>query len=513
MRFAMKYALLSVSNKAGIVECARELHKLGIELIASGGTAKLLREHGLPVRHVSELTGFPEILEGRIKTIHPAIAGGILALREKEEHMKQLQDFQIPPIDIVIANLYPFEETIQKGASLKEALEQIDIGGPTMIRAAAKNFEHVVVIVDPTRYNPVLEELRTRGEVSQETRLKLALDAFRHTAEYDSIIADFFKRQAGEDFFPDLLHLSFKKVQELRYGENPHQRAALYRDLMSTHTSAVTALRLQERKKLSYNNLLDLDTALNLVMEFAEPTVTIVKHTSPCGVACGATIAEAYDRAFASDPISAFGGVIGANSMIDTETARKIASIFFDALIAPDYEAEALDTLKQKRDLRILKTPLLNRPANSFYLRKISGGLLVQEIDTMAVESRLNVVTEVQPTPEQVDALLFAWTVVKYVKSNAIVVAKDKRTLGIGLGQTSRVDAVKIALEKAGDARGAVLASDGFFPFRDSIDVAGPAGIAAIIQPGGSIRDKEVIEAANEYKIPMIFTGIRAFRH
>jgi phosphoribosylaminoimidazolecarboxamide formyltransferase/IMP cyclohydrolase len=509
----MKHALISVSNKEGIVECARELHKLGIAIIASGRTAKLLRDNGVPARHVSEITHFPEILNGRIKTLHPAIEGGILALRDKEEHMKQLQELHIPPIDIVIANLYPFEETIQKEVSLNEALENIDIGGPTMIRAAAKNFEHVVVIVDLNTYNVILEELRTNGEVSRETRLKLAIDAFRHMAEYDSIITEFFKRQAGEELFPDILNLGFKKVQELRYGENPHQKAALYTEFMSNRTSVVNAVRLQEIKKLSYNNLLDLDTALNLVMEFADPTVTIIKHTSPCGAACGATISEAYDKAFASDPVSAFGGVIGANRIIDIETAQKIASIFFDAIIAPDYEEGAVSILKQKRDLRILKTGPFIRPSNSVYLRKISGGLLIQENDSIDVKTRLKVVTEVQPTQEQIEALLFAWTVVKYVKSNAIVIVKAKRTLGIGLGQTSRVDAVKIALEKAGDAHGAVLASDGFFPFRDSIDEAGPAGIAAIIQPGGSIRDKEVIDAANEYKIPMLFTGIRAFRH
>jgi phosphoribosylaminoimidazolecarboxamide formyltransferase/IMP cyclohydrolase len=509
----VKRALISVYNKEGIVEFARGLHELGVEIIATEGTAKLLEENEIPVGRVSDVTKFPEILNGRVKTLHPKILGGILALRDEEKHVRELEEHGIKPIDIVVSNLYPFGEVAGKErVKLEEALESIDVGGPNMIRAAAKNFENVIVIVNPKRYEEILKELKREGDVNREKRVALAIEAFKHTAKYDWIIQGFLERQlASLEKFPEVLSLKYRKVQDLIYGENPHQRAALYRVMNPEERGIIDAEQLHGRK-LSWTNILDLNAALELVSEFEEPAVAIIKHTSPCGAACGSSIFDAYEKAYASDPKSAFGGIVGANKKIDLDTAKRMSSAHFDCIIAPDFDEDALEVLKQRKVIRLLRIDKPTYARKSVDIVNVGGGLLVQEHDSTDVNVR--VVTKVEPTPQQLESLLFAWKVVKYVKSNGIVLAKDKRTVGIGPGQTSRVDAVKIAIERAGEeVKGSVLASDGFFPFRDSIDEAAKAGIVAIIQPGGSIRDKEVIDAANEHGIGMVFTGMRAFKH
>jgi phosphoribosylaminoimidazolecarboxamide formyltransferase/IMP cyclohydrolase len=511
----LKRALISVYDKTGIVEFARELNNLGIEIISTGGTTKLLQKYRIPVENVSDVTKFPEILDGRVKTLHPKISGGILALRDKQDHMEQLKRHDIIPIDMVICNLYPFERvTSEKDVDLKEALENIDIGGPNMIRAAAKNFENVVVIVDPSRYDQILEELRTKGDVSIETRSMLAVEAFKKTSKYDWVIEKFLEKKVNvAPEFPDSLNLTFKKVQDLRYGENPHQKAALYRELEIKQPCITNAEHLHG-KKLSWTNVLDLDTALELVKEFDEPAVAIIKHTSPCGAACGTNVFDAFEKAYAADPVSAFGGIIGANRKIDLDTARRMSSNHFDAIIAPDYDEDAMETLKKRKSLMLLRTGKLNiGSTKNLDIINVDGGLLVQEHNNTPLRD-VKIVTKVKPTPKELDTMFFAWKVVKYVKSNGIVLAKDRRTVSVGIRQTSRVDSVRIAIKRAGDeAKGSIMASDGFFPFKDSIDEAAKIGIVAIIQPGGSIKDKEVIDAANEYKIPMVFTGMRCFRH
>lgn len=511
----LKRALISVYDKTGIVEFARELNKLGIEIISTGGTAKLLQKYEIPVKPVSDVIKFPEILNGRIKTQHPSILGGILALREKEEHMKQLEEHDIKPIDIVVFNFYPFEEVINKeDVDLKQVLENIDIGGPSTIRAAAKNFENVVVIVNPERYSQVIEEIKKKGYVSRETRSMLAVEAFKKTAKYDWMIQNFLENRLNYfTNFPEVINLEYKKIMDLRYGENPHQRAALYKHMTTKETTVINSEQLAG-KKLSWTNILDLNTALELVKEFEEPAVTIIKHTSPCGAACGSSLFDAYEKAYASDPISAFGGVAGVNRKVDFDTAKRMSTAHFDCIIAPDFDDTALEVLKQRKSLRLLKTgPFSKVKRNHIDMAKIAGGLMIQEHNTAEVND-LKIVTEVKPTSEQLDSLLFAWRVVKYVKSNGIVLVKGRRTVGIGLGQTSRVDAARNAIARAGqEAKGSLMASDGFLPFRDTVDEVVKAGIKGIIQPGGSIRDQEVIDAANEHRIPMVFTGIRAFRH
>jgi len=511
----LKRALISVYDKTSIVEFARELNNLGIEIVSTGGTAKLLQESGIPVKPVSDVTKSPEMLNGRIKTQHPSILAGILALREKEEHLKELEEHGIKPIDIVVFNFYPFEEIIKKEKpNLKEVLENIDIGGPSTIRAAAKNFENVVVIVNPERYNRVIEEIKKTGNVSKETRSMLAVEAFKRTAKYDWMIQDFFEKRLNYfTSFPDVINLEYKKIMDLRYGENPHQRAALYKHMATNETTVINSEQLAG-KKLSWTNILDLSTALELVKEFEEPTVTIIKHTSPCGAACGSTLFDAYEKAYASDPISAYGGIVGINRKVDLDTAKRMAPAHFDCIIAPDFDEAAVQYLKERKALRLLKTgPFSEVERNHIDMTKVAGGLMIQEHNIAEVND-LKIVSEVKPTPEQMDSLLFAWKVVKYVKSNGIVLAKGKRTVGIGLGQTSRVDAARNAIVRAGEeADGSLLASDGFIQFRDTVDEAAKVGIKAIIQPGGSKRDPEVIDAANEYKMPMVFTGIRAFRH
>ena len=451
------------------------------------------------------------MLGGRVKTLHPAIHGGILAERSDKQHMKELRDLDIMPIDLVVANLYPFEEVVKKDPSnLEEIIENIDIGGPALIRSAAKNYEYVAVVVNPGQYPKIIQELKTKGEVDEETRYELAVEAFKHTSEYDNIIAEFLKKKTGEDF-PDMLQLKFRKIKDLRYGENPHQKAALYKDLLSSD-SLVDAVKLNG-KDLSYNNILDADATLRIVGEFEDFTVTIIKHTNPCSVACGETSIEAYEKALASDGESVFGGIVGLNDKVNLELAQKMSQKFFDMVIATGYDEDALEVLKKRKNLIILKIKKIEKTKDKFYLTKVDGGLLVQDLDTKSLDD-FKTVTKSQLTKEQIISVKFAWNIVKHVKSNAIVVAKDNQTFGIGIGQTSRVNAVRIALEKAGEnAKGAVLASDGFFPFRDSIDLAAKYDISAIIQPGGSIKDEEVINAADEHKIAMVFTGVRAFKH
>jgi phosphoribosylaminoimidazolecarboxamide formyltransferase/IMP cyclohydrolase len=515
MATTIKRALISVSDKTGILHLARELESLGVEIISTGGTKALLQENGITVTGIEAVTGFPEILDGRVKTLHPRVHSGLLAIRDREQHLTQLKEHQIDPIDMVVVNLYPFAETIAKpDVTFAEAIENIDIGGPSMLRAAAKNHAYVTVVVDEADYATVLEQIKTNGAVEEETRRKLAAKVFRHTAAYDSLIAQYLTEQTT-DQYPEKLTVTFEKVQTLRYGENPQQKAAYYRLPFDVAGTLAEAEQLHG-KELSYNNLNDADAALNLVREFTEPAVVAVKHTNPCGVGLGETIAKAYERAYQADPVSIFGGIVAANRPIDEQTAQQLNQIFLEIIIAPDFTPEALQILQQKKNIRLLRIKNLNvQPQMMANYRSIAGGLLVQDQDVQQLnEDQLQVVTDRAPTPEEQAELLFAWKVVKHVKSNAIVLTKNNRTLGVGAGQMNRVGAAKIALEQAGEqARGAVLASDAFFPMPDTVQAAAEAGITAIIQPGGSIKDEESIAKANKHGIAMLFTGVRHFKH
>jgi phosphoribosylaminoimidazolecarboxamide formyltransferase/IMP cyclohydrolase len=516
MKMAAKRALISVSNKAGVLDFARGLVELGYEVVSTGGTAKSLREAGVPVTYISDVTGFPEILDGRVKTLHPSVHGGILALRN-EDHLGQLKQHGIAPIDLVAVNLYPFRETVAKpGVALEEAIENIDIGGPSMVRSASKNYRHVLIVVNPERYGGVLAALQ-KGEATEGLRLELAREAFAHTASYDAAITAYLDGVAGsrDEVFPERLTVQAGRVQVLRYGENPHQQAAFYREPNVTGPCVGNAVQLAG-KELSYNNILDLNSAFELVREFIAPAAVIVKHNNPCGCACGVNPAEVYVKAFEADPVSAFGGIAAFNVKVDAEAAREMAKIFLEAVIAPDYEEEALVLLKEKQSLRLLRTgPLTGQTNDLMDMRKVNGGYLLQDFDREVLRpDDLKVVTKRQPTGEEMAELLFAMTVVKHVKSNAIVLTRGRQQIGIGAGQMNRVGSARIAVEQAGDkARGAVLSSDAFFPFRDTLDVAAKAGITAIIQPGGSMRDEESIQAADEYGIAMVFTGMRHFKH
>jgi len=504
-------ALISVSNKAGVVELAKGLQKLGIEIISTGGTAKVLKENGIKVKDISEVTGFPEMLDGRVKTLHPKVHGGILAVRSNKEHVRQIKEYEIEPIDLVVVNLYPFEETIRKSDRLEDAIENIDVGGPAMVRSAAKNYRDVAIVVDPKDYDAVLKELKENDKsLSEKTREKLAAKAFSHTARYDSIISGHLREKFGVREPPETLTVSYKKIQELRYGENPHQKAALYQ---GEKACGIAGAKQLHGKQLSFNNIVDLDAALGLVREFDEPTAVIVKHGNPCGVASDKNIVNAYKKAHACDPMSAYGGIIALNRRVDVATAKEITSTFIEALIAPGYDPEALEVLKLKKDLRAVE--LSGDSIDILQLKQVSGGMLVQDNDALLLRpEEMKVVTKKKPTKEEMEDLLFAWKVVKHAKSNAIVVVKEKQAIGVGAGQMSRVDSVEIAVKKAGDkAKGAVLASDAFFPFSDGVKKAAEAGITAVIQPGGSIRDAEVIEAANQHDIAMVFTGVRHFKH
>jgi len=504
-------ALLSVSDKEGIVEFAKGLWEMGIEIISTGGTANLLRNSGIEVKEVSSLTGFPEILEGRVKTLHPAIFAPILA-ENREEHLSQLKKYNFERIELVCVNLYPFESVIARNHELAEAIENIDIGGVALIRAAAKNYRSTAVVTKKEQYAVVLEELRKNSALSEETLKQLALEAFRTTALYDALIYNYLHKNFLGDEFPKTFIFPYERKQVLRYGENPHQKAAFYTEPNLDFACIANAEKIQG-KELSYNNILDLDAALSIVAEFEEPVCVIVKHTNPSGVARGENSSQAFERCIASDRLSAYGGIVAFNTIVSAECARKMRKYFLDAIIAPDYEQEALEILSKKRSI-LLRTKRIEKP-KGYDMKKVGGGLLLQEMDRrVLVEEELRCASKRLPTNEEIAAMLFAWKVVRHVASNAIVFANENETVGIGGGQTSRVMAVKIAAEKAGErAKGAVMASDGFFPFRDGIDVAAKAGITAVIQPGGSIRDGEVIDAVNEYGMAMVFTGWRVFRH
>jgi len=519
----LERALISVSKKDGITEFARGLENLGLEIVSTGGTARALREAGIAVKDISELTGFPEILDGRVKTLHPKVHGGLLGIRSNPNHLRQMAEQQISPIDLVIVNLYPFEETAAKpGIQFEEVIENIDIGGPSMIRSAAKNFQDVAVVVDPSDYKWVLEELRQKPDgLSIESRFALARKAFNLTAGYDAAIASHLFQRYNEEGsfklregFPQKLLLSLDKVSDLRYGENPHQRAAFYRE--GSASILADAVQLQG-KELSFNNLIDLDAAFQLSSEFEDPCAVIIKHTNPCGVAISSdSLAEAYVKARECDPLSAFGSVLGFNRAVDKATAREIVLTFVEAVIAPDFSSDALTLLAPKTNLRLMKCSSSVRSSpHSLDYKRVEGGLLVQEADRRQLSSQdWKVATQRSPTAEEAKDLVFAWKVVKHVKSNAIVYASQGQTLGIGAGQMSRIDSAQIGISKARlPIQGSVLASDAFFPFRDGVDVAARAGVRAIVQPGGSVKDPEVIAAANEHGMTMIFTGVRHFKH
>lgn len=508
-------ALLSVSDKTGIVDFARGLYELGYEVLSTGGTARALSAASVPCTEVSEVTGFPECLDGRVKTLHPAVHAGILAMRDKPEHMQQLHDLGIVPIDVVAINLYPFKETILKpDVTLEEAIENIDIGGPTMLRAAAKNWQDVCVVVDPADYGSILDALRA-GTISRQQKFLLSQKVFEHTAHYDALIARYLAQEAGVHN-PPTLTLTFEKAQELRYGENPHQPAAFYREVGRGFDGTVAGVRQLHGKELSYNNIGDLDGALSVIKEFPDtPCAVAVKHANPCGVGTGETLLEAYTRAYAADPVSIFGGIVALNRTVGIQTAEELSKTFLEIIVAPAFTKEAFELLSRKKNIRLLELPHINTRNGAWRdLKKVAGGLLVQELDTALLGDELKTVTRREPTPQELEQLLFAWRVVKHVKSNAIVLAKDSCTVGVGPGQTNRVTALELAIRYGGDkTRGSVMASDAFFPFDDCVKAAHAAGVTAIIQPGGSVRDEDSIRACDECGIAMVFTGMRHFRH
>lgn len=512
-------ALISVSDKNGIIEFAQQLSTYGVELLSTGGTAKLLRDAGLTVKDVSEFTGFPEMLDGRVKTLHPKVHGGLLGMRSNPEHVAKMKEHGIQNIDMVIVNLYPFEATVAKeGCKLEDAIENIDIGGPTMLRSAAKNHPDVTVLVDSSDYAPVMAEMQANGgSVSPETNFRLAVKVFQHTAAYDGAISNYLGARLGTEVqeYPETFTLQVKKAQDLRYGENPQQSAAFYVEKGITEPCVSNAIQLQG-KELSFNNIIDLDAAIETVKEFDKSAAVIIKHTNPCGAALAESPLTAYLKARECDPVSAFGGIVGFNRQVDAATARELTSTFLEAVIAPGYTDEALEIFTAKKNVRVMQVPLLAEyVAQGRDLKKVTGGLLVQQRDLgMVHASDCKIVTHRAPTASELEALDFAWRVGKHVKSNAIVFTGRDQTVGIGAGQMSRVDSSKIAVQKALlPTKGTVLASDAFFPFRDGVDAAAEAGVTAIIQPGGSVRDQEVIDAANEHSIAMLFTGMRHFRH
>jgi len=521
MSNAIKRVLMSVTDKAGVVEFARELSQFGVEILSTGGTAAKIKEQGIPVRDVAEYTGFPEMMDGRLKTLHPKIHGGLLALRDNENHMAALREHGIEPIDMVVINLYRFEETVaDEQCTLETAIENVDIGGPTMLRAAAKNWRFVTVVTDPGDYASIIEEMKkTEGTISEETNYRLAVKTFQLTARYDAAISNYLGTVTSDGTrsdFPERYTVQFDKAQDLRYGENPHQKAVFYRDSIMKQSSIPDAKQLQG-KELSYNNIMDSDAAWSMVSDFEETAAIIMKHSNPCGAATSAvSLKDAYVKALATDPISAFGGIVAFNKTVDRETAEEMAKIFLEVIIAPRFDDDAREVLSAKKNLRLLEMPgMLKVSPQDWDFRRVVGGLLVQERDAERDHIReAKVVTKRKPTDEEYQALSFAWNVVKYVKSNGIVLATRDQLVGVGAGQMSRVDSVKITQMKAQlPTEGTVLASDAFFPFRDNVDMAARAGVTAIVQPGGSIRDEESIQAADEHGIAMIFTGKRHFRH
>ena len=513
-------ALISVSDKSGIVELAQGLDKLGVEILSTGGTAKALKDAGLNVKDVSEHTGFPEMMDGRLKTLHPKIHGGLLYRRDNPKDKEETEKQGIEPIDIVVVNLYPFEQTVSKpDVKFEEAIENIDIGGPTMLRAASKNFKDVIVIVDPADYSKVLDELNANnGEAGQETKYYLARKVFAHTAKYDTLISNWLNKQAepNNPFQPNI-NLSYSKISSLRYGENPHMKAAVYREPLNSGLSLVDAKILQG-KEMSFNNYLDSSAVIDLAKEFTETAAVICKHNNPCGVAVNESVSMAYKNAFETDPVSAFGGVISINRPVDEATAKEILNLFVEIIIAPSFDKEALKLLSDKPNIRLIELDI-SKDITGYEMRKIQGGLLVQEKDRGMIEDlrSLKVVTRRKPTDDEYAAMAFAWKICKHMKSNAIIYSSSNRTLGIGCGQTSRVDSARLAAMKAANydisLKGSAVASDAFFPARDGIDVIAAAGATAVIQPGGSIKDPETIAAADEHDMAMIFTEMRHFKH
>ena len=520
----VKRALISVSDKTGLDEFVKGLHKLGVDILSTGGTAKRIRELGVPVRDVSSYTGFPEMLDGRVKTLHPKIHGALLSLRDNKDHMAQVSEHGIELIDMVVVNLYPFEKTVAKeGVELEEAIENIDIGGPSMLRSAAKNYKSVAVVTDPKKYPAILKELeKSKGSLSEKTLEELAVEVFEKTSNYDTAIYDFlsnkFKRNTQSAIRNmNTLQLNYTKIQDLRYGENPHQKAAFYKDESVNEPSASTAIQ-HHGKELSFNNIIDLNAAIEIVREFDEPAATVIKHTNPCGTATASTLEKAYKDALACDPLSAFGSIVGLNKKVDAKTATAITKAgFVECVVAPSYDKKAMEILMAKKNLRILEVSGFDRSIAKFEpdMKKVVGGMLVQDRDVKKIEKKdLKVVTKKKPTSAQLDSLLFAWKVAKHVKSNAIVLCKGTKTVGVGAGQMSRVDSVILSARKAGSrSKGSVLASDAFFPKPDGIQAAKKAGAVAIIQPGGSIQDEEIIKTADKLGIAMVFTGMRHFKH
>jgi phosphoribosylaminoimidazolecarboxamide formyltransferase/IMP cyclohydrolase len=507
----IRRALISVSDKTGILDFARELTRFNVEIISTGGTARTLRDAGITVRDISDVTGFPEMMDGRVKTLHPRVHGGLLAIRDNAEHVAALEQHGIEPIDLVVVNLYPFAETIKReGVTRDEAIEQIDIGGPAMIRSAAKNARDVAVVVSSEQYAGVIEELnQNNGALSLATRNMLAQRAFEHTAQYDLMVSSYLAASSNE--LPERLTWTMNKIADLRYGENPHQKAALYQ---TSTCGGIANADVLSGKEMSFNNYVDAEAAWQLVCDFEQTACAIIKHTNPAGVGLGETTAEAYKKALATDPVSAFGGIVAFNRTVNAAAAEEVTKIFTEVVIAPDYEAAALEILRAKKNLRVIRMSAAADPAG-VELKQIGGGMLVQTRDDHKLDpAELNVVTTRKPTDEEIRALQFAWIVCKHTKSNAIVYARADQTVGVGAGQMSRVDSVKIgAMRAQSPVAGSVLASDAFFPFRDGIDEAARHGITAVIQPGGSVRDEETIAAANEHGLAMVFTGIRHFKH
>jgi len=514
----VKRTLISVSDKKGVVDFAKELSSMGVEILSTGGTAKALRDAGIAVVDVSDYTGFPEMLDGRLKTLHPKIHGGLLSRRSNPKDMDDMQKHDIKPIDMVVVNLYPFEETISKtNATFEDAIENIDIGGPTMLRAASKNFQDVAVVVDPDDYKNIIDEMKSsKGEISRETKLNLAKKVFAHTARYDTLIADYLTGVTKrEQSFPEYLTTTMKRVSVLRYGENPQQKAAIYKE--RTSGLSLPDARVLQGKEMSFNNYLDTHSALMLALEFDKTVCAIIKHNNPCGVALGDTAAKAYKKAEKADPVSAFGGVVAFNTEVDSAAANEMVNLFLEVVIATSFTKEALEIFSKKPNIRLLEVPnmLSIKKAASWDMKRIAGGMLVQEWDYSSEDiMSMKAITKRQPTKDEIEALTFAWKVCKHVKSNAIVYAFRDRTIGIGIGQTKRVYSAKIgAMNATEPIKGSVAASDGFFPFRDGIDVLHEMGITAVIQPGGSVKDSEVIQAADEYDMAMIITGVRHFKH
>jgi len=512
----IKRALLSVSDKTGIVEFAKGLSSAGVTLISTGGTKAKLEEAGLKVMSIDEVTGFPECLDGRVKTLHPKVHGGILGIRDSESHQAQMTALEIEPIDMVVVNLYPFKNTVLNPESTHEdIIENIDIGGPTMIRSAAKNYNDVTVVVDPTDYNQVLEMIEKNKNTDADFRMELAYKVFEHTSNYDTMIATYMRQKLNKKEFPETLTMTYEKVQDLRYGENPHQTAAFYKEVTNIEGSLATAKQLHG-KELSFNNINDANGALELLKEFEAPTVVAVKHTNPCGVGTGIDIAHAYKKAYDADPTSIFGGIVAANRAIDKQTAEQISEIFVEIVLAPSFDEDAMELLTKKKNIRLMTIDniLEKQVAQKKDIKKVNGGILVQDVNADLMAGEYTVATERIPNKSEIEDLLFAWKVVKHSKSNGIVLAKNKKTLSVGPGQSNRIWAVENCVKQSlEEIKGGVMASDAFFPFADCVEAAAKAGITAIVQPGGSMRDQESIDAANKYGLAMIFTGMRHFKH